>query len=436
MTVSPFDERYATEMNGIFNESHKLQQWMRVEIALAKAHAQLGNIPTNSWKPIQQAAARVSLSRVKEIEQEIHHDLMAMVKALSEQSGEAGKYVHLGATSYDIEDTATALMFREALDLLEKRLGRLASTLQVLARKHKRLVCIGRTHGQHALPTTYGMKFAVYYSELQRHLERLRSIRIRIGVGKMSGAVGTMAGFHGKGQKIQQLVMDELGLKADPISTQVVSRDRHSEVLAFLAIVAGSIEKIAQEVRNLQRNEIMEVAEAFGRKQVGSSTMPHKRNPHRSERICSVARLVRAYAGVAFENIALEHERDLTNSANERVIFPESFIATDYMLKEMTAVLDDLEFFPENIRRNLELSQGGIMAERLMLALGEKGMARQEAHELVRLLAIEAREKKLHLQDVSKAKLKALSAKEIEAVFDIDSYIGEAVALVEAVVGK
>lgn len=431
MAISPFEERYATEMNRIFDEKNKLRKWILVEVALAKAHAELGTIPKDASEQIEKASSKVKLERVKAIEAEIHHDLMAMVRALSEQAGDAGKYIHIGATSYDIEDTATALMFREALDLIEKRLEKLCETLKKLAKKHKKTVCIGRTHGQHALPTTYGMKFALYYNEAQRHLQRLKQLQERVSVGKMSGAVGTMAGFQGKGKKLQELVMKELDLQSAVITNQIIQRDRYAEVLAYLALIAGSIEKIAKELRNMQRNEILEVAESFGKKQVGSSTMPHKRNPHKSERLCSLARVVRAYASVAMENIALEHERDLTNSANERVIFPGGFICVDYMLTQVATVLENLEFFPENIKRNLELTKGGIMAERLMLELVGKGMSRQEAHETVRKLAIEAREKNKHLKELAKEKIKQLSEKEIENIFDVASYIGEAEKIVD-----
>src|SRR3989338_4419494 len=259
MTISQWEERYSTEMNGLFDEEHKLRAWLGVEVALAHAHAEMGNIPQAAAKQIEDAAKNVSLSRVKQMEAEIHHDLMAMVKALSEQAGDAGKYVHWGATSYDIEDTATALMMKDGLNLLEKRLQHLASTLRMLAQKHRKTVCIGRTHGQQALPTTYGMKFAVYYTEVGRHLERLAQLRPRIAIGQMSGAVGTMASFKGKGKKLQERVMKELGLTPAAVTNQVIQRDRHAEAVAFLALVAGSIEKMAKEIRNLQRTEIAEV---------------------------------------------------------------------------------------------------------------------------------------------------------------------------------
>jgi len=430
MAISPFEERYRTEMNSVFEEKSKLRKWMEVELALAKVHAKLGNIPKDAPEKIAKGMEKVSVERVHEIEAEIHHDLMAMVKALSEQSGDAGRYVHLGATSYDIEDTATAMMFVEAIGILEGRLNELAKVLKKLALEHKKTVCIGRTHGQHATPTTYGLKFAIYYRELKRDMERLNEAKKRVAVGKMAGATGTMATFEGKGMKIQEMVMKELGLKPAETSNQVIQRDRHAEVMCALALVAALPEKIAKEIRNLQRNEILEVSEPFGKKQVGSSTMPHKRNPHKCERICSLARIVRANVQVALENIPLEHERDLTNSANERIIFPESFIATDYMAKQMTMILSGLEFFPENIKRNLELTKGLVMAERLMIELTKKGMGRQEAHELVRTMAQEAFRSGRHLKDVALEK-KVVSEKEAERIFDPATYIGEAEKIVE-----
>lgn len=430
MSISPFEERYSTAMNPIFEEDAKIRKWMAVEVALAKAHAKLGNIPESAPAEIDAAAAKVKLERVKEIEAEIHHDLMAMVKALSEQAGEAGKYVHLGATSYDIEDTATALIFIEAIDLLMKDLAGLSTTLKKLALDNKERVCIGRTHGQHAVPTTYGMKFALYYRELKRGMARLEAAKKRISVGKMSGAVGTMATFRGQGPQIQKLVMEELGLEGARVTNQVVQRDRHAEVLCDLALVAAAMEKVAKEIRNLQRTEMLEISEGFGKKQVGSSTMPHKRNPHKSERVCSVARIVRANVAVALENIALEHERDLTNSANERVIFGNSFVGTHYMCLELSKILGKLEFSDEHIKRNLELTNGLIMAERLMIALTEKGMGRQEAHELVRTSAQEAFRSGRHLKELVIEK-KILGKDEAEKIFDYSTYIGNAVEIVE-----
>ena len=437
MTVSPLETRYRTEMNAIFDEEARLQSWLEVEVALAKTHAKLGSIPKEAVNEIEKGAGKVKLARVLQIEEEIHHDLMAMVKALTEQCPKYGGYVHFGATSYDIEDTATALTLKRAIGLIRERLQETSAILRKLALEKKNLACIGRTHGQHAVPTTYGMKFALYYQEAKRNLQRLEWAGRRIAVGKMSGAVGTMATFGGRGEKVQELVMKELDLEPVAVANQVVQRDRHAEVLFVLALIASGMEKIAKEIRNLQRNEIGEVSEPFGKKQVGSSTMPQKRNPHKCERVCSLARLVRSNVQVAMENIALEHERDLTNSANERFIFPQSFIITDYMLSQMTGILNGLEFFPKNIERNLQLTGGAVMAERVMIALAERGMGRQEAHELMRTAAQEAFAKNGKLLDVLLGRreiLKFLKRGELEALFDPHTYVGLAPKIVEKAV--
>lgn len=428
MAVSPIDTRYKTEMNSVFEDLAKLRYWMRVEVALAHAHASLGNIPKDAPAKIEAASRKVKLERVNEIEAEIHHDLMAMVRALSEQcEGDYGGYVHLGATSYDIEDTATALMFRDAIGITEKRLKSLLEITKKLAIEKADTVCIARTHGQHAVPTTYGMKFAIYNREIARHLKRLQSAKEGISYGKMSGAAGTMATFGSDGMKIQSLVMDALGLKPAPVTTQVIQRDRHAAVMFILALCAATCEKIAKEIRNLQRSEIMEVSEPFSAKQVGSSTMPQKRNPHKSERICSLARVVRANVQIALENIALEHERDLTNSANERYIFSGSFITLDYMLLQTESILKGLEFFPGHIERNLNLTGGLIMSERLMIELAHAGMGRQEAHELVRTCAQDAFRREvpmLEVVSVNKQITKYLKKDKLEGIFNPKTYIG------------
>lgn len=437
MAVAAIDTRYSGPMNRVFDEENRLQKWLDVEAALAHAHGRLGSIPKEAAAEIGRKASTrvVKLERVKRIEAEIDHDLMAMVKALTEVcKGGAGRYVHYGATSYDIEDTALALVLRDANSLIKGRLAGLKRTLLGLAKEHKRTVCIGRTHGQHAVPMTYGLKFALWASEIARHEERMQEAEKRIYVGKMSGAVGTMATFGENAFEVQKLVMAQLGLEPALVSNQVIQRDRHAEMLSILALISGSLEKIANEIRNLQRSEIMEVAEPFGKKQVGSSTMPHKRNPHKSERVASLARVVRADLAVAMENIALQHERDLTNSANERVIFPEAYILLDYMLAQTNFILSGLEFFPENIKRNLEMNKGLVMAERLMVALTEKGMGRQEAHELLREASRRALSQKRHLKEemlADKKVAKYLGKNEIAKLFDESAYIGKAVEIVD-----
>ena len=437
MVVSPIESRYKTEMNALFDESARIGSWMEVEVALARAHAKLGDIPPAAAEEIAAAAKKVELARVNEIEAEIHHDLMAMVKALTEKCPKYGGYVHYGATSYDIEDTATGLTMKRAIGKIRKDLLETKAILRKRAKETAGLVCIGRTHGQHAVPTTYGMKFAIWYTEVKRDLVRLEQAEEMISVGKMAGATGTMATFGGKGRKIQELVMKELGLKSAEVSNQVVQRDRHAQVIFTLALCAATLEKMAKELRNLQRSEILEVAEPFGAKQVGSSTMPQKRNPHKSERVCSIARFIRGNVAVAMENIALEHERDLTNSANERFIFPDSFILTHYIIREMNKILGGLTFYPGNIEKNLGLTGGAVLSERVMIALTEKGMGRQEAHELMRtcnITAFEGRKKLLDVLVARKEVTKRIPEEELSHLFDPHTYIGEAKEIVEAAI--
>ena len=438
MAIHPIDYRYGSEeMKRIWEEENKLQKLLDVEAALARAHAKVGNIPEESARVISERANTkyVKLERVKEIEAEIHHDIMAVVKALSEVCGEHGKYVHLGATSNDIIDTANALLIRESLEIVLKDLRELRSILKNLAKEHKYTVCIGRTHGQHAVPTTYGMKFAIWLDEIQRHIERIEEAKERILVGQMSGAVGTMASFGEKGLEIQRLVMEDLGLKPARISNQIIQRDVYAELMAILALIASTLDKIALEIRNLQRTEILEVSEPFGKKQVGSSTMPHKRNPIRSEKVSGLARVIYSNVIPALLNNPLWHERDLTNSSVERVILPETFVLLDEMLKSIKKVLSGLEFFPENIKRNLYLTKNLIMAEPLMLKLTEKGMGRQEAHELVRKLAMKAFEEGRDLLEVVKESeaMVYLSEDDLNSLKP-ENYIGLAPQIVDSVI--
>lgn len=355
MAVHPIDYRYGSEeMRRIWDEENKLQKLLDVEAALARAHAKVGNIPEESARVISERANTkwVKLERVKEIEAEIHHDIMAVVKALSEVCGEHGKYVHLGATSNDIIDTANALLIKESLAIVERDLKELRSVLKRLAMEHKYTVCIGRTHGQHAVPTTYGMKFAIWLDEVQRHIDRINQLKERVLVGQMSGAVGTMASFGGeRGLEIQRLVMEDLGLKPARITNQIIQRDVYAELMMVLALIASTLDKIALEIRNLQRTEILEVSEPFGKKQVGSSTMPHKRNPIRSEKVSGLARVLYSNVIPALLNNPLWHERDLTNSSVERVILPESFVLLDEMLKTTIKVLSALSSSPPRTLR-------------------------------------------------------------------------------------
>ena len=440
MSVHPIEYRYFyPEMKLVWTEENKLQAWLKVEAVLAKVHERLGNIPKEAADEIGRKATLdyVKIERVKQIEDEIQHDLMAMVKALTEVcEGEAKNYVHYGATSYDIEDTALALQFRDAIKIVENDLRELKKTLLNQANEHKKTICIGRTHGQHALPTTYGMKFAVWATEIQRHLERLDEVKKRVLVGKMTGAVGTGAGFGEKAEEIHKLVMQELNLEPVLISTQVVQRDRHAELIIKLALSAATLDKMAKEIRNLQRTEISEIMEPFKSNQVGSSAMPGKRNPHKSERICGLARIIKSYAYPVLENVSLEHERDLTNSAPERIIYPETFILLDYMLRQMTQILSGLEFNYENIKRNLELTKGLTMTEHIMNELVKKGMPRQEAHEFLRSCSSDAIKSGKTLKDVLVEKdiSKYLTIKELDWHMEPRNYIGTAVKQVENVI--
>ncbi|ODS42341.1 MAG: adenylosuccinate lyase [Candidatus Altiarchaeales archaeon IMC4] len=440
--IHPIETRYGRrEVKDIFDEENKLQKILEVEAALARAHAKVGNIPQKSADIISKKVEDrvVTVARVKEIEAEINHDLMAAVKALSEKcAGEAGKYVHLGATSNDIQDTALALQLREFIDLLDDDLVRLKNVLAMQCNKHKKTVCVGRTHAQHATPTTYGLKFAVWLCEIQRHIDRIEECKKRILVGQMTGAVGTQAALGKKAIKIQELMMNDLDIGSVLVSNQVIQRDRHAEFIIDLALIAETLNKICTEIRNLQRTEIDEVAEGFGKKQVGSSTMPHKRNPIIAERVCGLSRIVKSNAFAQMDNIALWHERDLTNSAPERIIIPEACILTDYILNLTTDVLENLVFNHEGIERNLAMSGGKIMAESVMMTLVEKGMGRQDAHELVRRCAMESYKGKPFDKVLieNKEVRKHLSADEIIAALDPKNYIGTAVEQVENVLRK
>lgn len=438
--IHPIETRYRTEMANIFTEEKKLENWLKIEAVLAQVHAELSNIPQEAAQEINKKAnlLYVKLERVKEIDKEIHHDLMAMVKALSEQcEGDAGKYVHLGATSYDIEDTATALQLKEALNYIKKALLNLLKTLMKIAEEKKKLVCIGRTHGQHAIPTTFGMRFGVWAYEVNRHLDRISEIINRISFGKISGAVGTMASFEEKGIEIQKAVMKNLNLNPVIIANQIIQRDRHAEVVFLTSLIGQTLAKIARENRILQRNEIAEMFEPFKKAQVGSSTMPHKRNPHKSERICSLARILKSNVLVALDNIVLEDERDLTNSASERVIFAENFILLDYMIKQLSQNLRGLEFNEIKIEENLNLMKGACLTEKFMVQLVKKGIGRQEGHEILRQASIRARNENLYIKDIlfeNNQIKERFTKKELEEIFDPHKYIGKAVEQVENLV--
>ncbi|RJS48705.1 MAG: adenylosuccinate lyase [Methanobacterium sp.] len=441
MAIHPIEFRYGTpEMKNIWESENKLQKMLDVESALAQAEAELGIIPLSAGEEIKNKASTqyVALERVNEIERETNHDIASLVKALAEQcQGDAGEYVHFGATSNDIVDSSQSLLFKESIAVLQEKIERLTRLLLELAESNKENVCIGRTHGQHALPTTYGMKFALWAEEMYRQKERLDGVQQRLCVGMMTGAVGTTAALGVEGLRVHEKVSEILGLEPVSISNQVVQRDNHAEFMMVMANIATTLDKIALEIRNLQRTEIMEIGEKFDpEKQVGSSTMPHKMNPITAERICGVSRVVRSYVVAAMENNPLWHERDLTNSSCERIIFPEACILTDYILNLSLKLMGNLVFYPENIEKNLNLTRGLIMAERLMAELTRKGMGRQTAYALVRKCAIKANKDNELLSEVilTQNELEEyLSPEDVDEIMNPRTYIGSAVLMVENV---
>jgi len=444
MPILPIDTgRYGTpEMLRVFEEENYIQKMLDVEAALAWAQSEVGEIPREAAEKIMEMASTkyVKISRIKEIEREIKHDVMALVKALAEVCGSSGAYVHLGITSYDVVDTARALQLKEALDIIERRLNDLELVLLKLADRYKHTIMIGRTHGQHALPITFGLKMAVWMREVSRHIQRLRECRRRILVGKMTGAVGTQAGLGPNALKIQELVMNKLGLQPVEVSTQIVQRDRHAELICLLAIIASTLDKFATEIRELQRTEIAEVFEPFEeQKQVGSSTMPHKRNPEICERICGLAKVVRGLVIPALENIPTWHERDLTQSSAERFIIPESCILVDYMLHLMIWVLSNLWVDEERMRKNIDLTEGRALSESVMIVLVKKGMSRQEAHELLRQLAIKSASEKITFKEAllkNEVISKMLTEKEIDEALDPRKYLGTTIEQIELAIKK
>jgi len=443
MAVHPIDYRYGSqEMRALFEETNLHAKKLAVEAALAEVLAEKGFIPREAAATIT-ANARpeiVTVERVKQLEAETKHDIMALVKALTEVCGEAGKYVHLTATSYDIVDTALALVLRDALGLIVRKAKLLLGELLNLAEKHRSTVMVGRTHGQHAIPITLGFKLANYADKLGDDTRRLEEDKERYIVGKFSGAVGTYAAQQllGLGDEIERGVMQKLGIPVAYISTQVVPREHLARIVADLAILAGTIEQMAKEVRNLQRTEIGEMGESFGKGQVGSSTMAQKRNPINAENICSNVRIIRSCVGPALENIALEHERDLTNSAAERSLLPTVFVLTDEILDRSRKVWAGIDISEERMRQNLDMSRGALMAERIITELVRHGMGRQDAHELLRESSNQALAQNTDIKSIlirSKA-MNFLRTDELDGLLDYRSYIGLAEKKVDDVVAR
>lgn len=380
-------ERYSREeMSNIWTEQNRFEAWLEVEILASEAWAELGYIPKEDVKLIRQNA-RVDVERAKEIELETRHDVVAFTRQVSETLGEEKKWVHYGLTSTDVVDTALSYVIKQANDIIEKDLERFIEVLKQKALKHKTTLMMGRTHGVHAEPTTFGLKMALWYMEMQRNLKRFKEVRKEIEVGKMSGAVGTFANIP---PEIESYVCEKLGLGCAEISTQTLQRDRHAYYIATLSLIATSIEKFAVEVRGLQKTETREVEEAFAKGQKGSSAMPHKRNPIGSENVTGIARVIRGYLTTAYENVPLWHERDISHSSAERIMLPDVTIALDYMLNRFTNIIDNLTVYEDNMKANMEKTFGLIYSQRVMLTLIDKGMVREEAYDTVQPKAMES----------------------------------------------
>src|SRR5947209_4232820 len=415
--VGVIDRYTRPEMGRIWSEESKYQAWLRVELAVCEAYARQGRIPADAMARIRQKA-RVDIVRILAIQERVKHEMIALLTSLEEQVGEDSRFIHIGLTTNDVWDTATALQLRDAADLLIAGQERLRQVLGDLAVRHKDTLTVGRTHGVHAEPTSFGLKVAVWYTEAGRNLERLRRARATISVGKLSGAVGNFAHVE---PDLEAAVCRELGLDAAPVSTQIVQRDRHAEFCAMLAVAAASLEKIALEVRGLQRTEVLEAQEPFGEGQKGSSAMPHKRNPELAERVCGLARLVRTNALAALENVALWHERDISHSSVERVILPDSTIVLDYLLHLATFIVEGLEVDTVRMAENLELSHGIVYSQRVLLKLTDAGLPRQTAYEIVQKNAMRAWKERRSFFELLAADpnvTERLSADELKSSFD------------------
>lgn len=416
-------ERYTLpEMGAIWTEENRFQKWLDVEIAVCEVHAEMGTIPREAVEKIKRAA-RFSVDRINEIERTTRHDVIAFTTALAENIGPESRFVHFGLTSSDVVDTANALLMRDAATLALEDLDRLGQVLRRRAEEFKHTQMIGRTHGVHAEPTTFGLVLALYYADNERNKERLIAARDRISYGKISGAVGTFAHLD---PEVEQRVCERLGLKPAPISTQVIQRDRYAEMLSTLAIITASMEKIALEVRHLQRTEVREAEEPFSAGQKGSSAMPHKRNPVTSEQICGLARVVRSNAQAGFENIALWHERDISHSSVERVIIPDSFILTDYLVRKTEWLIQGLAVYSSRMKANLDALGGVTVSGQLLLELTRKGVTREEAYQMVQPLAMRVWDEGANFRELvmgDERITQHLSRAELDALFDINNQL-------------
>ncbi|NLO21004.1 MAG: adenylosuccinate lyase [Syntrophomonadaceae bacterium] len=409
-------------MGAIWSEENKLQNWLKIEIAACEGQALIGRIPPAAVEVIREKAD-FDIERVKAIEAKVHHDVIAFLTNVAEYVGDESKYIHLGMTSSDILDSGLALQMRQASNLIMEKLQVLKELVRDKAKTYKYTLNIGRTHGIHGEPTTFGLKMALWHSEIERNIQRLEQAREMIAYGAISGAVGNFAHID---PRVEEYVCEKLELKPCPVSTQIIQRDRHAQFMTTLAIIASSLEKMATEIRNLQRTEILEVEEPFQKGQKGSSAMPHKRNPMMSERVAGLSRVIRGHAVAALENVALWHERDLTHSSVERVIIPDSCILLDYVLEKFCAIVADLVIYEDNMMENIQRTRGLIFSQELMLSLVDKGMLREDAYRLVQGHAMQSWQEKLDYKDLALQDteiMNYISPGEIEIIFDLQIYL-------------
>ena len=408
-------------MKKVWSEETKFDKWLKVEIAVCEAWAEQGVIPKKAIPKIRKACC--DLKRMEEVLKETHHDVTAFLKSVSESLGEESRFIHLGLTSSDVIDTALAMQMVEAADILARDIDELTAVIKQRALGHKHTIMMGRTHGVHAEPTTFGLKLALWVEEMKRNAHRLAEARSMVAVGKISGAVGTHATVP---PGVEEIACARLGLQVAPVSSQIIQRDRHAQFVTTLAIIASSLEKFATEIRSLQRTEILEAEEPFEPGQTGSSAMPHKRNPELCERVCGLARLVRGHALTAMENIALWHERDISHSSTERIILPDSCLVLDYVLGIFTYIMKGLQVYPEHMKENLEITKGLIFSQRVMLALIEKGLSREQAYRMVQRNAMKSWKERvsfLALLEKDKDVCKHLSKSELASIFDYKYFI-------------
>ncbi|MDV2582635.1 adenylosuccinate lyase [Alkalibacillus haloalkaliphilus] len=411
-------ERYTREeMGNIWTEKNRFQAWLEVEILACEAWAELGDIPKEDVQKIREKAS-FDVNRIHEIEQETRHDVVAFTRAVSETLGDEKKWVHYGLTSTDVVDTALSYLIKQSNDIIRKDLERFLSVIKAKAEEHKYTIMMGRTHGVHAEPTTFGLKLALWYEEMKRNIERFDAAAKGIEVGKLSGAVGTYANID---PFVEKYVCENLGLTPSPISTQTLQRDRHADYMSTLALIASSIEKMAVEIRGLQKSETREVEEFFAKGQKGSSAMPHKRNPIGSENMTGMARVIRGYMMTAYENVALWHERDISHSSAERVIIPDATIALDYMLSRFSSIVEKLTVFEDNMKANMDRTYGLIYSQRVLLTLIDQGFSRERAYDLVQPLAMQAWEEGVSFPNLIRSTeeiTSSISEEDLEACFD------------------